>query len=336
METNLWLKDFARMHKSDGVRAAIQSLAGIYIYDYLPVDSVRDRVNQRFFEAESCYSRLLADPTTAKNSVQASEAITIAALLSMQDVSCCPFCNNFDSILTTVSTQVVLTERRLKGRRDPRWLSGFQQAEFFLQSTDQGSRFWAPSNIQLSSLHISQSVVVGRALVLAQPMAPLPKIPDPEVDANRFGWLLYGSEQDVFEIHGGCGFSRKLLHLMGQITYCAARLEQDRENVVVPITAEYLLKELLQMRQWSSESGDWEAAKAGVSVSDRWCNAPQGYKISSSADMTDVTAEAWRLAAILYLKCRVLRCVSVGTKLLLCSNSSVLGFPGITRMSCRL
>ncbi|KAL3952866.1 hypothetical protein ACCO45_012809 [Purpureocillium lilacinum] len=94
---------------------------------------------------------------------------------------------------------------------------------------------------------------------------------------------------------------------MGQITYCAARLEQDRENVVVPITAEYLLKELLQMRQWSSESGDWEAAKAGVSVSDRWCNAPQGYKISSSADMTDVTAEAWRLAAILYLKCRVLR-----------------------------
>ncbi|KAJ6436929.1 zinc finger-like protein [Purpureocillium lavendulum] len=131
-ETNLWLKDFARMHKSDGVRAAIQSLAGIYIYDYLPVDDVKIRVNQRFSEAESCYSQLLADPGTAQNPVRAGEAITIAAILSMQDI--------------------VLTERRLKGLRDPRWLLGFQQAELFLQATDQGLRFWKPEAWRLAAI----------------------------------------------------------------------------------------------------------------------------------------------------------------------------------------
>ncbi|KJK73608.1 hypothetical protein H634G_11117 [Metarhizium anisopliae BRIP 53293] len=60
-DTNLWLKDFAPMHKSPGVRSAIQSLAGIYIYDYLPLDSIRDRVNQRFSEAEQRLSQLLND-----------------------------------------------------------------------------------------------------------------------------------------------------------------------------------------------------------------------------------------------------------------------------------
>ncbi|UNI22670.1 hypothetical protein JDV02_008536 [Purpureocillium takamizusanense] len=288
-ETNLWLKDFAQMHKSDGVRAAIQSLAGIYIYDYLPRDDVRKRVNERFFEAESRLSSLLADPATTTNEGRANELITIAVILSMQDI--------------------VLTERRLARPSMPRWLSGFQQGELFLQATDQGSRFWKRSNAQLSSLRISQSIIVGRAVILAQPMTelPAPATFDPEAEASRFGWLLYGSESDMYQIHGGCGFSKKLLHIMSQITYCAARLQQDPENIVVPMTTQYLLKELVQMRQWSSESKDWKSAKAGPSVADWLRGMPAGYQIDTSAEMTDVTAEAWRLTAIIYLQCRVLR-----------------------------
>lgn len=74
------------MHKSVGVRSAIQSLAGIYIYDYLPLESIRNRVNQRFFDAEERFSQLLNDPMTARNESQANELITIAVILSMQDV----------------------------------------------------------------------------------------------------------------------------------------------------------------------------------------------------------------------------------------------------------
>jgi hypothetical protein len=84
--TNLWLKDFAQMHKSTGVLAAIQSLAGIYVHDYVPQDSICRRVNQRFADAEERFTQLLNDPETARNEMQANEFITIAVILSMQDV----------------------------------------------------------------------------------------------------------------------------------------------------------------------------------------------------------------------------------------------------------
>ncbi|ODA82236.1 hypothetical protein RJ55_00743 [Drechmeria coniospora] len=300
-ETNLWLKDFAAMHKSDGVRAAVQSLAGIYIYDYQPTDTVRTRVNERFHEAESRLTCLLEDPMTGRDEAQANELITIAAILSMQDI--------------------VLTERRLRKPHNPRWLLGFKQGEAFLHATDKGLRFWNRSNAQISSLRVSQSIIVGRAVILAQPMMMLPPPHEfnPEQEVSRFGWLLYGTEQDMYQIHGGCGFSKKLLHIISQITYCAARLQQDPENIIVPMTTQYLLDELLQMRQGTYEVNHWDnselpesfmlwgSAKAGPTVLEWVRSAPDDYELESSVEMTYVTAEAWRLTVIIYLKCRVLR-----------------------------
>lgn len=75
------------MHKSVGVRSAIQSLAGIYIYDYQPLDSIRERVNRRFEDAERRFSQLLNDPATYRDESRANELITIGVILSMQDVS---------------------------------------------------------------------------------------------------------------------------------------------------------------------------------------------------------------------------------------------------------
>ncbi|KAK2596680.1 hypothetical protein QQS21_006255 [Conoideocrella luteorostrata] len=288
-DTNLWLKDFAQMHKSVGVLSAIQSLAGAYIYDYQPLKAIQDRVNQRFHVAEHRLATLLNDPFTRQDEAQANELITIAVILSMQDI--------------------VLIERRKKKPDRPRWIKGFSCGEKFLEATDHGSRFWKTSNVQTSSLRISQSVIVGRAIILAQPMSSLP---DPDTfdahkEASRFGWLLYGTESDMFQIHGGCGFSRKLLHVLSQITYCAARLQQHKESPVVPMTADFLHRKLLSMRQWSPETKDWESAKALPPLIDWVRIQSQGYIIRENSIMTDVTAEAWRIAAILYLLCRVLR-----------------------------
>lgn len=181
-------------------------------------------------------------------------------------------------------------------------------SEYALQLTDPGSRFWRKNNVQLTSLRVSQSIIVGRAVILAQPMMPLPSPKDlnPEKEANRFGWLLYGTEEEMYAIHGGCGFSKKLLHVISQITYCAARLQQESEDPITPMTARFILQELQQMRQWNSESGPWGQAKASQTID--WVRTrEENYIIDTREAMTDVTAEAWRFAALVYLQCRALR-----------------------------
>jgi hypothetical protein len=140
---------------------------------------------------------------------------------------------------------------------------------------------------------------------------PRPDKFDPEKESTRFGWLLYGTEEEMYEIHGGCGFCKKLLHVVSQITYCTARLQQDVESPMMPVTIRFLQTELMQMRQWSSETNDWEMAKANPPIIDLVRQQPPDYKIESPTFMTDVTAEAWRIAALLYLQCRALRYVAI-------------------------
>ena len=175
----------------------------------------------------------------------------------------------------------------------------------------------------MSSLHNAHCIMIGRGIILSQTMMALPAPAnfDVEQEAARFGWLLYGSRADMYEIHGGCGFSRKLLHIFSQITFCAARLQQERESPFIPMTAEYILRELGELRQWSKPPTeikdndipegpapfDWESAKTRQSTI-KWVRSlPMDFYVSSSKDMTDVTAEAWRIAAIIYLQFRVLR-----------------------------
>ena len=84
-KTNLWLNDFARMHENNGVRAAIQALAGVYIYDYMPTPKVCRQVNEFFNAAESRLTELINYPTELDENLS-NELITIATILSMQDV----------------------------------------------------------------------------------------------------------------------------------------------------------------------------------------------------------------------------------------------------------
>jgi hypothetical protein len=289
-DTNLWLTDFAKLHEVPGIRAAIQSLAGVYIYDYMPQPVVSKRVNLLFNIAESRLAELLNNESTLTRD-EVMELVTISVILSMQDV--------------------VLVERRRKKPYVPRWLQGFKDGERVLERTDPGARFWSPTQVQLSSLHISQSIIVGRAVILSQPMLPLdsPEKFDPQKEASRFGWLLYGTPDEMTQIHGGCGFSKKLLHTMSQISYCAARIQQDSESPIAPFTAECLLDELVNLRQWSSElsANRHPMSSADPPVIDWVRSLPDSYVIDASEVMTDVTAEAWRLAALVYLQCRALR-----------------------------
>lgn len=78
------------MQGSEGIRAAIQSLAGVYIYDYVPQAKVSKRVNELFKIAETRLTQLLNHPQSLDMD-HGNEIITIAVILSMQDVSIRPF-----------------------------------------------------------------------------------------------------------------------------------------------------------------------------------------------------------------------------------------------------
>lgn len=212
----------------------------------------------------------------------------------------------------------MFVERRKKHYQRARWLEGFQQCETILHDRDTRDRFWKRDTrkAQLDSLQLSLSICVCRNVILAQPLMHLP---DPQTfdstsEMDRFSWLLTGSEDDMFAIHGACGFSKMLLYHFSQVTLFAAMSRQADNEDISSIFAEQLLKGLQEMRQYSKESiaperNTWEAAKLAEPVIEGVRQRPEDYVIVDRHEMTDVTAEAWRFAAMIYLQCRALRYV---------------------------
>jgi hypothetical protein len=84
-KTNLWLKNLTPTHNNEGILHAIQSLAGVYVYDYLPDERMRQLINQRYVVADQYFSTLLNTPESTENG-KGQEVITMAVLLSLQDV----------------------------------------------------------------------------------------------------------------------------------------------------------------------------------------------------------------------------------------------------------
>jgi hypothetical protein len=207
----------------------------------------------------------------------------------------------------------VVDEVRVRKPYKPRWLDGSVLAEKLLAATDDGTRCYRDTaHVQLSEIRSAQVVSVGRALILSECLAALPDTDrwDAEKESKRFDWILYGAEAE--EIHGGCGFSKKLLHLFFQITHQTARLRQSPESASVPVTATSFLGVLENMRQWSPDNvsaKDIEIVRKGPPIIKhvRKDAGTPDYKITNAGFMTAVTAEAWRIAAIIYLLCRLRR-----------------------------
>ncbi|KAI3573234.1 fungal-specific transcription factor domain-containing protein [Fusarium oxysporum f. sp. albedinis] len=258
-----------------GIRSAILCLAAVHLHDHTPDKENGDRVihNHAFgYRAIQLHKRTVAYLRDLLNCKQDGSSIEILSLLI---------------ILSTIDTLRI--EHQTKAPFEPAWYQGLRLAEKYLDKMGQKSAFleeesWnqkipkrirdtlpfnfrespptSPQHPQPTSLHISQAVLVARGIILTQ-----------------------ASSEDVWTIHGGCGTSPKLLHIMSQINYCATRLHQDNRSIVVPLTAKKLLQLLYELK--STESA--ESA------------------IDSTTKVIEQTAYAWLLTAIIYLRCRVQR-----------------------------
>ena len=212
----------------------------------------------------------------------------------------------------------MFTGRREAYCQRARWLEGFKQCERLLDEKGSEDRFWRPRAPptysdrpqQLSYSQISGNVVVARNAILTECLMSLPERESfgRDAEGKRFGWLLAGSESDMFAIHGACGFSRLLLFRIRQVTFYAASTHIEASSV--HMLADMLLEALQVMRQFSKEApgrNTWDAAKGGDAIIVKVRQKPKGYVVTDRHEMTDVTAEAWRIAAMIYLQCRALR-----------------------------
>lgn len=272
---------------------------GLYVFDYTQSVVLFRRINREFRTSELLFSKLLAKD--ARSYKEDTEFMVLVVMLAMQDVRTnsrlvCRF-----SFTDKRSLQIILFERRRKLPQKPRWLEAFLLAEKVIELRVPNLSFRKAQNVQLTGLQNAHSVMVGRSLILAQTMDKLHlESFDVTKEGQRFQWLWFGN---LDEIHGGCGFSKKLLHTIGRVTWITAAVSQNPAFVVV---GEHCLRMLQNLVQVNSES-DYLLAPEGGQPVEALRGIRDGYIIQRPEEMTAVTAEAWRLAAIAYLQCRMMR-----------------------------
>jgi Fungal specific transcription factor domain len=277
--SNCWLVDLGPMLAgNECLRHTLLSLACTYVLDYLPDENLRRRANHHYERAVKLLSDSLHD--ASEQAVGKGDALVGAiTLFNMHDV--------------------VTWEARRDKNFVPRWLEGARLASTILDSTDPGYRYYKAGNVQASNARISNTIIVGRAAILVLTVLPL----NVDNTKQKFNWLLHGSERESRKIHGGCGLSPKLLHHFSQITHIAASLGEDPEGPMIGMYAEKLEQRLQNLRQWSELSHGYNSVQALFDA----CILNEEGAVETASQMTDLTGEAWRVAAQIYLQCRLLR-----------------------------
>ncbi|KAH7471597.1 hypothetical protein FOMA001_g13630 [Fusarium oxysporum f. sp. matthiolae] len=322
-ETNPWL-DFVIFQNSPGIRWAILCLAAVHLHDHVPDKGNEGQVirnyafGHRAIQLHRCavaYIRTLLD-----NNQDGSSREIISLLIILSTIGTLRVEHPMKAPLEPAWYQGLrLAEKHLDKVGQKPWFweeecwnqmipktlkdtlpMSFGEFQPIRQRISQltsphdtypinpvGTSPTSHQHSQPTSLHISQAVLVARGIIFAQVMSKLPQ-PEkfvPMEESRRFSWLLRASPEEVWTIHGGCGASPKLLHIMSQINYCATRLHQDNQSIVVPITAKKLLQLLYELKPI-------ESAKPFT---------------DPTANIIERTAYAWLLTAIIYLGFRVQR-----------------------------
>ncbi|KXH59409.1 hypothetical protein CSAL01_08662 [Colletotrichum salicis] len=295
--TNCWLVNIPRIMKdSSCVKHAMLALAGTYVLDYQPEESIRQVVNAHYKRAVLLMTMALREEARNPSSTEHESNSLIAAvtLLNMIDV--------------------VSPEQRRPPSAVPRWLQGARLACHLLDKSDPGHRFWKPTNIQPSDTQMGNMIIAARAAILALPMAPLASSNTRE----QFSWLLQGTEPETRRIHGGCGMSPILLSRFAQITSLAAWLweEPSSSDFLMPWSIKKISDSLGILHQWTQPAAESPSSSATIrsdqsrdlldqrTLGDRIKRNEFGL-VTDAESMTEVTAEAWRLAALIYLRCRL-------------------------------
>lgn len=281
-------------HKDDCVKHAIFALAGTYMVDFFPDKKLQKAAQEHYKRAVMLLSLLLANARQDVPMDRDAEALVAAiALLNMTDA--------------------VAQEHWREKSLTPRWLDGARLACRVLDMTNPCRHYEDSDNIQPSDARVGNTIIASRPAILALTMTPLSI-----TNTNKqFRWLLQGSHVNRSRIHGGCGMSPALLYHFAEITHMAAHHRDDPvdSDMITEPLASRMRDELKQLCQWYEHENEHDPdSVTRVSIDVRTIrklldsdHVDAAGAINSKPGMTASAAEAWRLAAIIYLQCRVLR-----------------------------
>ncbi|KAI0523911.1 fungal-specific transcription factor domain-containing protein [Xylaria bambusicola] len=278
-KTNSWKVDLGCMlPSSEPLKNALLAIACTYILDYVTDDRMRTRANKYYHDAVVSLNKQLQQPQQWEIG-KGDDLIGTFALLNMHDVVAWEF-------------------RRPPGQL-PRWLEGARAACKILDTTDPGYRYYKPYNVQATRARIGNTINIARHAIAGLTFTPL----DIENTQGKFGWLLYGTEHEVHEIHGACGYCPKLLHMWSQITHLSAKFALNGDNDVIPLLAEKFFDKLGCLVQNSELSRGFGRTDDLLQA----CVLNESGVVEEPWQMVALGAECWKIAAQIYLLCRLLR-----------------------------
>jgi Fungal specific transcription factor domain len=168
--------------------------------------------------------------------------------------------------------------------------------------TDPGYRYWEQCNVQCSTARQSNANMLAYVDILSQPLTPLAH---QDLD-HCHPWLLEGQKKETLTINGGTGLCPKLLHIFGQITHLCVMLGKDPESTMLRHGGDGIERVIMGICQSSDLSSGFTSAKPLLDT----CVLNEIGQVETEAEVTNLTAEAWRQAALIYLRCRFFRYVT--------------------------
>ncbi|KAK6331487.1 hypothetical protein TWF730_004569 [Orbilia blumenaviensis] len=277
---NMHLLEIAPMaDKSEGVRHAVLSLTSAYLLDYRPHDAIAQKANYHYKQAISWLTKELSD---VKNYDPGKEEALVTTLLLL------------------IHNEVVCWEYS-SGDKVPAWYKAIRIARKVLDNSDPGYRFKHLKNVQESKARHRIGNEIAFCEILSSAFAPIeeedlgPKCP--------YSWLVGGTDKEVTAIEGNTGMCARVLYTLAQITYLTGIYAKDPGPEVWPIVAGTLRTRLERVQQWSELSEGYSHAQELLDA----CILDEDGLVKTKEEATDLIAESYIQAALIYLECRFFR-----------------------------
>jgi hypothetical protein len=176
-----------------------------------------------------------------------------------------------------------------------------------MAKTDPGWRYWDRCNVQCTGARSSNANMLAFVDHSSHFLTPIQSHSEKDLK-NLHAWLLEGTEKETLTIQGCHGLCPKLVHVFGQITYLTQYMARTPEGArMVTLGVQAIEETILALRQRSEISEGFPTTDLLLQS----CRLDHDGLVQTPEEVVNLTAEAWRQTALIYLRCRFYRYVAI-------------------------